>query len=73
MSKLARLHHHLRGVHPVSGRHLAGNLGGGCAPDFLLIPVMLVAMRSAGGIAGFFCGCSTTSWARTSSAAWRFP
>lgn len=31
----------------------------GCAPDFLLIPVMLVAMRSgagAGGTAGFFCG-----------------
>ena len=32
---------------------------GGCSPNFLLIPVLLVALRSgtgAGGIAGFFCG-----------------
>lgn len=32
---------------------------GGCAPNFLLIPVLLVALRSgagAGGVAGFFCG-----------------
>ena len=32
---------------------------GGCAPNFLIIPVLLVALRSgigAGGVAGFFCG-----------------
>lgn len=31
----------------------------GCSPNFLIIPVLLVALRSgqaAGGIAGFFCG-----------------
>lgn len=32
---------------------------GGCSPNFLIIPVLLVALRSghaAGGIVGFFCG-----------------
>ncbi len=31
----------------------------GCAPNFLIIPVLLVALRSgvgAGGVSGFFCG-----------------
>lgn len=31
----------------------------GCAPNFLIIPVLLVALRSGvgpGGVAGFFCG-----------------
>ena len=58
MSKIARLHHHLRGVHPVSGRHLAGNLGGGLRARLPAHPrhARCDAQRRRRGIAGFFCG-----------------